>query len=186
MQCEIIRREDAPITVWSGGSTTEYFIYPPGADYAARNFDLRISRAEVELARSEFTSLPGYTRLLMPLDAPLRLVYQDQGEVSLKPSEATVFDGGWHTTSYGVCTDIGLMFSPAYQGRMEAAANGSYVCPIGFTGVYAPTDGTVTCPCGTHTLRQGDFFLLYTQKDTEITLDFPDGQRAVCIQAFPV
>lgn len=186
MTCKVIRKEDAPTTVWSGGQTTEYFIYPEEASYAERDFDIRISRAVVELAQSEFTSLPGYTRLLMPLDAPLRLAYQGQGEVNLSPLEATIFDGAWHTVSHGVCTDFGLMHTPAFEGRLEAVESGMVTCPPGFTGIYALTDGMVTCTCGKHSLQQGDFFLLHMQAETEITLECPAGCRAVLVQAFPV
>ena len=186
MTCKIIRKEDATTNVWSGGSTTEYFIYPEQADYAKRDFDFRISRAVVEQTPSEFTSLPGYMRLLMPLDAKLRLVHQEQAAVSLSPLEVTSFDGGWHTVSHGVCTDFGLMYTSEYQGRLEAVESGVYTCPPGFTGIYARTDGCIIiCSCEKYELQEGDFFLLDTQEKTEITLELKYGQRAVLVQAFP-
>ena len=183
MICKIIRKKDATTTVWSGGSTTEYFIYPEQASYAERDFDIRISRAVVEQTPSEFTSLPGYMRLLMPLDAHLRLVYQGQEEISLLPLEVTAFDGGWHTVSHGVCTDFGLMYNPKFQGRLEAVESGTYACPPGFTGIYAHEEVSIVCACGEFELRKGDFFLLNTREKTEVALEMHDGSRAVLVQA---
>ena len=53
---------DYRTSCWSGGTTTEIFIWPEDADYAARRFAVRISSATVELEESDFTALPGVTR----------------------------------------------------------------------------------------------------------------------------
>lgn len=58
---------------WSGGSTTELFIYPPTAHYADRNFDFRISSASVTDEQSVFTALPSVSRTLMLLEGQMKL-----------------------------------------------------------------------------------------------------------------
>ena len=42
---------------WSGGSTTELFIWPKDASYAERRFNIRISTATVDVESSTFTRL---------------------------------------------------------------------------------------------------------------------------------
>lgn len=58
---------------WSGGKTTEIFIYPPNSSYQARDFQIRISSATVEVGESNFTKLPDYNRVLMILLGQLEI-----------------------------------------------------------------------------------------------------------------
>lgn len=58
------KAEDFVTSKWSGGSTTELYIYPPQAVYREGNFKCRISSATVEVEKSDFTSLPGVKRYL--------------------------------------------------------------------------------------------------------------------------
>lgn len=51
-----VSKEDYPVSNWSGGKTTQLFIYPENSEYAKRNFLFRISSATVDCERSEFTS----------------------------------------------------------------------------------------------------------------------------------
>ena len=53
---------DYKVGLWSGGSTTELFIWPEGADYGKREFTLRVSSARVDLEESDFTPLQGAWR----------------------------------------------------------------------------------------------------------------------------
>lgn len=54
------------ISRWSGGTTTELFIWPHGASYAERRFGIRISTATVDIAQSTFTKLPRRNALYRP------------------------------------------------------------------------------------------------------------------------
>ena len=67
MNIDIYKDGDFKTTEWSGGSTTELFIYPPTSNYESRNFDFRISSATVEIEQSNFTKLPEISRQLMVL-----------------------------------------------------------------------------------------------------------------------
>ena len=66
--------------IWSGGTTTELFIYPEGATYEDRNFKFRLSIATVESETSEFTPLAGVKRTLMLLHGELTLKHEGQYE----------------------------------------------------------------------------------------------------------
>ena len=176
-------------SIWSGGSTTQLFIHPPGSGYAARDFEVRVSSATVEEQSSVFTSLPGYYRILMPLSAPLRLVYQDHGEVFVNPLEAVEFEGEWHTVSHGVCTDLGVMLAAGWHGSLEPARSGVYKgCP-GFMGVYAMADrikfsAKENDESLSDTLMQGDFLLLESQAAVRLALESPSANAAVLIRVF--
>ena len=105
---------------WSGGDTTELYLYPEDGDYRSGNFQLRISSATVEVERSEFTSLPGVERYLMIFQGHLDMIHGEKEKVSLEPYEVDHFDGGIPTVSYGKVVDFNLMLKNGAGGRMEA------------------------------------------------------------------
>ena len=171
-------------TLWSGGSTTEYFIYPPGKEYADRDFEIRISSATVDKEPSTFTSLPGFHRLLMPLNAPMRLVFEEDREVLLAPMESTDFDGGVQTTSYGICTDFGIMYTDQWMGQLVSLSSGTYPLNPGFSFVYAVNDGGTLSwkakgESGSVTFVKGDFFLFADMHEGEMKLRLPDKEKVV-------
>ncbi|MDR0511521.1 MAG: HutD family protein, partial [Treponema sp.] len=83
----LTRKDELSVSNWSGGSTTQLFLHPAGSSYAARDFQVRVSSATVDQTPSNFTSLPRFHRVLMPLSAPLRLVFENHGEAALSPFE---------------------------------------------------------------------------------------------------
>ena len=119
MQVKMYQKEDYPVSNWSGGKTTQLFIYPENSEYAKRNFLFRISSATVDCERSEFTSLPGVDRVILPLKGSLHLFYEGHGEKVLAPYEQDRFDGGWNTVSVGKATDFNLMLREGTKGEVE-------------------------------------------------------------------
>jgi environmental stress-induced protein Ves len=120
LQLQIIKRADHVSTRWSGGTTTQLFIYPPGADYAKRDFDLRISTATVEAERSDFTSLPGFQRKLMILEGSLHIHHKEKYSRKLEKFEQDFFEGAWQTSAEGKATDFNLMMAPGVEGALES------------------------------------------------------------------
>lgn len=117
----IVRTEkDYKVSKWSGGDTTELYLYPEDGDYRTGNFQLRISSATVEVERSEFTSLPGVERYLMIFQGHLDMIHGEKEKVSLEPYEVDHFDGGIPTVSYGKVVDFNLMLKNGAGGRIEA------------------------------------------------------------------
>lgn len=110
---------DYQISTWSGGQTTQLFLSPEGGSYLDRTFDFRLSTATVEVEKSNFTDLTGYHRILMPLNASIRLNHQ-QKEVVLNPFQSYFFDGRDPVSSQGTCQDFNLIYKPSYQGHMSA------------------------------------------------------------------
>ena len=105
---------------WSGGTTTQLFIYPVNAIYAERNFDFRLSTATVIVNESEFTTLPTVSRKLMVLDGKTTLTHKNQYSKKLTKFEVDEFEGNWETTSVGKCTDFNLMTTKNTSGELEA------------------------------------------------------------------
>ena len=106
---------------WSGGSTTEFLIFPGGADYAKRDFLWRISSATVEAEESDFTALPDYDRFITPLEGGMRLSIDGAEGIDLKPLDILAFDGALVTHSEGICKDFNLMLRKGKaRGGMEA------------------------------------------------------------------
>lgn len=114
------KAEDFITSKWSGGSTTELYIYPPKAVYKEGNFKCRISSATVEVDKSEFTSLPGVKRYLSIFSGELKMIHGEDTEVNLKPYEVDCFDGGVPTVSYGKVVDFNLMLKNGADGKMRA------------------------------------------------------------------
>jgi len=119
-EIKIIRSEALETNLWSGGTTTELLIYPPDSIYKERNFVWRISSAKVETEISEFTSLPGVSRILMTLDGDLKIHHEGHYSKTLKPFEQDSFMGDWKTTSTGQVTDFNLMMQDDCKGTVEA------------------------------------------------------------------
>lgn len=119
----VIRREDCATSKWAGGETRQIYIFPEDSSYADRTFDLRISSATVDLEESDFTSLPGYNRYIMPLTGGMHLIHEDNHEIKLSPFNVDYFSGSWKTKCYGKCVDFNLMLKEGYKGSLKAVQN---------------------------------------------------------------
>ncbi len=120
MQQKILTTENFKTSNWSGGTTTEFFIYPPKSSYLQRNFSFRLSSAKVEIEKSDFTPLPGISRKLMVLQGEILLVHENHYSKLLHKSEQDEFEGGWKTSSIGKCTDFNLMTRGKTTGNLNA------------------------------------------------------------------
>tara|TARA_Y100000385_G_C13038870_1_gene614329 strand:- start:166 stop:738 length:573 start_codon:yes stop_codon:yes gene_type:complete len=120
MNYQIIKAASFTTTPWSGGTTTELFIYPMLSKYATRNFDFRLSTATVNVEESTFTSLPGTTRTLMVLDGEMTLLHKSHHTAKLDKFDSDNFKGDWNTTSIGKCLDFNLMTMGNTQGTVES------------------------------------------------------------------
>lgn len=142
MGLKILNEKDFRKSRWSGGVTTEMFIFPPYASYAKRDFLFRISSASVDEEQTEFTPLSGITRLITPLSSGFVLTHLNEGgekTVRLGPRQIHRFDGGARTLCRGAGNDLNLMLKGC-SGEMVYAPG----CRIKFEGdflfVYALED----------------------------------------------
>ena len=170
---KIIRKEDQRTTSWSGGTTTQLAIFPENADYAARNFCWRISKATMDADFSTFTSLPGYWRLLMATGGQFTLQHENRHTAVLQPYEQDSFDGGWTTRCIGRGEDLNVMLASGWTAGMQCIAVAS---PTSVT-VSADPGGAVNerfeCfypVCGPIRLRVGD----------GVPVELLEGELLVC------
>ena len=111
-----IQLSKASVHSWSGGTTTELFIYPEGSSFAKRDFTLRISIATVETNTSVFTPFPNTNRTLLVLEGTQRLEHQGAHTAHLKALEQDTFSGNWTTH----CTGTSRNFNVMTAGTKEA------------------------------------------------------------------
>ena len=120
MNIDIYKAEDFKTTKWTGGNTTELYIHPSTANYAAGNFNFRISSATVEIENSDFTILPGVSRQLMVLKGSIKLSHKNHHEVQLNKNDIDSFNGNWETSAVGTCVDFNLMTKGNTEGQISS------------------------------------------------------------------
>lgn len=115
---DIIPKNKQKATAWSGGLTTELYIFPKDSSYTEQNFKYRISTATVEIETSTFTALPGVERTLMVLEGSINLDHKNHHTVTLTSLEKDEFKGDWTTASKGTCLDLNLMRREGTKGDL--------------------------------------------------------------------
>jgi environmental stress-induced protein Ves len=168
MTKNVYKAEDFKTSKWSGGSTTELYIYPATANYAAGNFDFRISSAIVEIEQSNFTILPGVSRQLMVLKGSIKLSHKNHHEIQLNKREIACFDGNWETSAVGTCVDFNLMTKGQTKGKISSIAvsadktlNFQLDATCEFIIFYA-CEGNIQCHFGSEKrdLNQGELLVI--------------------------
>lgn len=193
MQYRIIKPEEYETGVWSGGTTTQLAIYPPGASYADRNFIFRLSSATVDTEQSEFTHLPDYDRWLMIFEGSARLVHSSEREVTINPYEYDAFDGGISTVSFGRVTDYNLMLRKGGSGSMKAIGLDENIKEIrimpqgeyqsGFAGIFLRGEYAQITLCGEPLKLENGCQLLVLFSGTEtVSLDISGSGTVVITQ----
>lgn len=193
MQYRIITPEEFVTGVWSGGTTTQLAIYPPGASYADRNFIFRLSSATVDTEQSEFTHLPDYDRWLMIFEGRARLVHSSEREVTINPYEYDAFDGGISTVSFGRVTDYNLMLRKGGTGSMKAIGLDENIKEIrimpqgeyqsGFAGIFLRGEYAQITLCGEPLKLENGCQLLVLFSGTEtVSLDISGSGTVVITQ----
>lgn len=82
------------VSEWSGGTTTELYLYPPDGSYRERRFKVRLSTAVCRDETSVFTKLSDTKRILMVLDGAVELCHESGKTVRLCPGVRTPFREG--------------------------------------------------------------------------------------------
>lgn len=112
-----LTENDYQVTEWSGGKTNELYMRPSTSMYQLNDFDYRVSSATVEQETTSFTSMPGYKRIILPLNNSLTLEHSTQ-RIKLVPYQQHAFDGGEVTRSYGKCHDFNLIYRKNFHGEV--------------------------------------------------------------------
>lgn len=107
---KVFKKENWKVSEWSGGTTSEIFIYPFSSNYKNRDFKGRISIATSNSGdKSLFTSLPDVDRFISKLDGEMKLSHYGRYDLTVEKYEIERFKGDWETYSYGKYKDFNLM-----------------------------------------------------------------------------
>ena len=106
---KIIKKQDRTTTNWSGGTTSELFIYPEETSFSTGDYDMRISLATVEKSSTVFTKLEGVTRTLMVLEGSQLLEHENKHTADLKVFQQDTFSGDWNTKCIGTAINFNVM-----------------------------------------------------------------------------
>jgi environmental stress-induced protein Ves len=168
----LIRHYQQKTTQWSGGTTTELWLWPQGSSYSERTFDIRMSTATINVSESTFSDLTGYTRHLMSLTDPITL-FQDQREpYTLTPLTSYIFDGSASMKSMGTATDFNVMVKPWIHGDLQAhtiAANESLIMDGNTFAIYV-LDGNIAWTCDQQSNEMNSQDFLMAQDESPMTL----------------
>ena len=157
-----LTEKDYKVGLWSGGSTTELFIWPEGADYGKREFTLRVSSARVDLEESDFTPLQGVLRYITPLSGGFTLTHPGSTPVAMAPLDAPYrFSGETPTHCVGRATDFNLMLK-GVDGEM-ALCHAVWLLRPGFNCLYAVADTAVALEDG-YTLHPGELLVVFAKQ----------------------
>lgn len=171
-----LRPEDFRTARWSGGTTTELFLYPPSGSYAARDFLFRVSSATVDVQESDFTPLPGVERFITPLNGSFVLTHPGASPVHLSALDAPYrFSGETPTHCVGRATDFNLMLKDC-DGKMEICRNETK-CTVGFNGFYPVADTDLLIAGRKISLKKGEFLAVFSHDRAQVTFD---GDMLVC------
>lgn len=157
-----LKQADFATNHWSGGTTTQLFIWPEDASYASREFQVRISSAVVELPESDFTPLPGVTRYITPLSSSFTLTHPGKAPVVMNPLDAPYrFSGEESTHCVGKATDFNLMLK-GVEGEMLRCSG---ECPIrpGLNGFFATEDCRFCLQSHCGQLRAGELLVVFAE-----------------------
>ncbi|MEQ8478020.1 HutD family protein [Fulvivirga sp.] len=176
MDIKTITPSDYKKTVWSGGTTTQLYIYPTQKEFKANNYDFRLSIASVEIEESIFTKLPSVNRTLMVLDGEITLTHESHHEKNLKKFESDQFLGDWTTKCLGTCTDFNLMTKGETSGTLtpitfEGSKGLKLSASKQFTFFYLNKGmATIKIDDNKHQLNQSELMVIREPHESEITI----------------
>lgn len=106
---KIISEKKFKTSIWSGGTTTQLFIYPENELYENRNFLFRLSIATTKNEFSNFTKLESITRFISILQGNMKISHNEKQTKTLNPYDIYKFQGNLQTSSCGKAKDFNLM-----------------------------------------------------------------------------
>jgi len=180
----IIQKKDTKTTNWSGGTTTELFIYPQNSDFKKLNFAFRLSKATIETEESVFSKLPNVKRKLMLLDGELELINEGQHTKKLKPLQFDAFSGDWNTKSKGKATDFNLMTLGEADGnfsviKAKKKQYHDYKITAGFTIFYI-VEGALNFE--NNTISIGELLIFDQAEEDVFKFNLDAGSKAVVVR----
>jgi len=164
-------KKDSKASIWSGGLTYEYMIYPKMAKYADRDFVFRISSATIEQVPSEFTQFKGYYRYLVMLDNVLDIEVNKEKKLYEK-YEIMEFNSDDKVTSYTKGTDFNWMISEKMSHHKLKVTNSNQNCNAQVVILFSLDTTVIKINEKPHYLNPHDLLFIENLEKENIMLHF--------------
>ncbi|MEG2102453.1 MAG: HutD family protein [Flavobacterium sp.] len=171
MNILLLYKKDSKASIWSGGLTYEYMIYPKTANYSDRDFVFRISSATIEDFPSEFTKFKGYHRYLVMLDNCLD-VEVNKEKKAYEKYEIMEFNSDDEVTSYTKGIDFNWMVSEKISHHKLETTNRNQNCDAEIVIVFSLQTTVITINEKRYSLEPYDLLVIENQEKENIILDF--------------
>ncbi|CAC9977084.1 HutD family protein [Flavobacterium panici] len=171
MKISLFSKKDNKPSIWSGGLTYEYMIYPKTASYTNRDFVFRISSATIEKVPSEFTKFKGYFRYLVMLDNCLDIEVNKEKKVYEK-YEIMGFNSDDEVTSYTNGMDFNWMLSEKISRHKLEITNSNQNCNAQIIILFSLNTTSIKINENPYDLESYDLLVIENQEKENILLHF--------------
>ncbi|MBF7093402.1 HutD family protein [Flavobacterium sp. ALJ2] len=171
MNISLFPKKDSAVSIWSGGLTYEYIIYPETANYADRDFIFRISSATIEQEPSEFTKFKGYHRYLVMLDSSLHVEVNKEKKLYEK-YQIMEFNSDDEVTSYTKGIDFNWMISEKASHHKLEITNSDQNCNAQIIFLFSLHATVIKINEKPYDLNPYDLLVIENQKRENIILSF--------------
>jgi environmental stress-induced protein Ves len=171
MNISLLPKKDSKSSIWSGGLTYEYMIYPKTANYTDRNFIFRISSATIEQEPSAFTKFKGYYRYLVMLDNNLHVEVNKEKKMYEK-YEIMEFNSNDEVTSYTKGIDFNWMVSEKVSHHKLKITNSNQNCNAPVVILFSLHATVIKINEKPYDLHPYDLLVIENQKREDIMLHF--------------
>lgn len=108
---------------WRDGTSNELYISPNNSAFSKRNFDYRVSIAEVQKTPSIFTEISGFERCLTVLDGEQHLSFNGEKAQTIRQNQSVFFSGNDRTTCQGLSTNFNLIYRPELSVSIQSGCS---------------------------------------------------------------
>jgi len=171
MKISFLPKKDSKASIWSGGLTYEYIVYPETASYADRDFAFRISSATIEKVPSEFTKFKGYYRYLVMLDNALDIEVNKEKKIYEK-YQIMEFNSDDEVTSYTKGIDFNWMVSEKISYHKLEVTNGNQNCNAQIILLFSLDPTVITINEKSYYLEPHDLLFIENPERKNIIIHF--------------
>ncbi|PBI85653.1 HutD [Flavobacterium sp. ACN2] len=171
MNVQHFSKKNTKPSIWSGGLTYEYMIFPKTAIYADRDFGFRISNATIEEVPSEFTKFKGYYRYLVMLDNVLNVEINKEKKV-YEQYEIMKFNSDDNVTSYTKVIDFNWMVSEKISHHKLEISNSNQNCNAEVVIIFSLYTTVITINEKPYHLEPYDVLVIENEEKENVMLHF--------------
>ncbi|MDD4088730.1 MAG: HutD family protein [Tissierellia bacterium] len=188
MKWKIIDKEDFIVTKWTGGETTQLFIYPEDAIFSEKKFLWRVSSATFTSTESKFSDFTGYQRYILPLEGELSLSHEGLYNRELDKYEVEYFDGTWTTFSKNSldCRDYNFIVRNGNLTKMQILSRGCeyFLKESEIVTIFSMDDFVISLEDSDERIDVNAFSLLILETDDEEKISIISADSPLILSEF--